>query len=95
MIEAGVKGDNTAILPFTETQGTATNATSIYAVRFGEDPSDGGVTALVNTNEPLIQVRDLGEAHDKSALRTRIQWFVALGLFGSKAAARLGGVLNA
>ncbi|MEV8269145.1 major capsid protein [Microbacterium oleivorans] len=87
-------GDNLAgaqILAQNETQGTANNAASIYAVKFGEDEADAGVTGLTNGG---VSVRDLGEVDDKPALRTRIEFFCGLATFGGKSAARLRGVLN-
>lgn len=91
LIDIGNKADGTLILPQTETQGTATNATSIYAVRYGEDETDRGVTGLTNGG---IDVRDLGEIDSKPVYRTRIEFYCGVGLFGGKAAARLAGVLN-
>jgi hypothetical protein len=73
------------ILGFDETQGTATNTTSIYAVRFGPDTFHGIQT------KP-IEVRDLGEVDDKPALRTRIEWYSGLALKHPRAAARLKGI---
>lgn len=87
-------GDNLAgsqILANNETQGSSNVAGSIYAVRFGEDETDGAVTGLTNGG---IDVRDLGEVDDKPAYRTRIEFFCGLATFGGKAAARLRGVLN-
>ncbi len=92
LIDIGNKADGTAIIPQTETQGTAVGTTSsIYAVRFGRDESDRGVTGLTNGG---IDVRDLGEQDAKPVFRTRIEFFCGLGVFGGKAAARLTGVLN-
>lgn len=87
-------GDNLAgaqILAQTETQGSSNVAGSIYAVRFGEDETDGAVTGLTNGG---VDVRDLGEVDDKPAYRTRIEFFCGLATFGGKSAARLRGVLN-
>jgi len=87
-------GDNLSgsqILGMNEAQGSATAAGSIYAVRFGEDETDGAVTGLTNGG---VDVRDLGEVDDKPAYRTRIEFFCGLATFGGKAAARLRGVLN-
>lgn len=92
LLDIGKKADGTDILPFTETQGTATNASSIYAVRFGRGEADQAVTGLTNGG---IKVRDLGEIDSKPAFRTRIEFFCGLGVFGGQAAARLTGVLNA
>jgi hypothetical protein len=73
------------ILGFDETQGTATNTSSIYACRFGADTFHGIQTAP-------ISVRDLGEVSDKPALRTRIEWYSGIVLKHPRAAARLQGV---
>lgn len=92
-LDAGKKADGTLILPQTETQGTAVGtASSIYAVRYGEDESDQAVTGLTNGG---IQVDDLGELETKPALRTRIEFYCGIAVFGGKGAARLRGVLNA
>jgi hypothetical protein len=88
--EANAAG--TLVLPQTETQGTASGTvSSIYAVKWGEDESDGGVTGLNNGG---MQVRDLGEIDAKPVYRTRIEFFCGLATFGGKAAARMTGVLN-
>lgn len=88
-------GDNlagTKILPQTETQGTASGtATSIYAVKFGEDETDGGVTGLTNGG---IMVDDLGLLQSQPVYRTRIEFYCGMAVFGGKGAARLTGILN-
>lgn len=90
MIDIGTKADGTPIIPQTETQGTAVNTSSIYAVKFGQSVDDGAVTGLTNGG---VQTRDLGEVTDKPVMRTRIEFYCGLALFGGKAAARLKGVL--
>lgn len=93
LLNPGDKADGTAILPQTETQGTATGTTSsIYVVKYGEDEGDQAVTGLTNGG---VQVKDLGEIDAKPVYRTRIEFFCGLATFGGKAAARLTGVLNA
>ena len=87
----GTRADGTAILPSNETQGTSVDSSSVYAVRFGEDPEDQSVQGL--TNE-WVQVDDLGELQVKPAYRHRIEFYTGLGIFGGKAAARLRGALN-
>jgi hypothetical protein len=82
----------TMILPQTETQGTAAGTvSSIYAVKWGQDETDRGVTGLSNGG---VSVRDLGEIDAKPVYRTRIEFFCGVGLFGGQAAARLTGILN-
>lgn len=92
LLDLGENLAGTAILPLNEVQGSASDAGSIYAVRFGEDENDGAVTGLTNGG---VSVRDLGEVDDKPALRTRIEFFCGVATFGGKAAARLRGVRNA
>ena len=97
LLDPGNKLDGTRILPQTETVGASSVTSSIYAVRFGEDEGDQGVTGLANTNNRSgqpIDVRDLGELQSKPALRTRVEGFLGLATFGGKAAARGTGVLN-
>jgi hypothetical protein len=76
------------ILGFNETQGTANNTASIYAVKFGPEQY---VSGLQNGG---VSVRDLGELADKPVFRTRIEWYVGMAVFHPRAAARLKGVLK-
>jgi hypothetical protein len=92
VLDIGTRADGSLIIPQTETQGTATNASSIYAVKFGQGEGDQAVTGLTNGG---VQVYDLGELPDKPAYRTRIEFYVGLGVFGGAGAARLTGVLAA
>jgi hypothetical protein len=84
----------TLILPQTETgTGTAGATTSsIYAVKFGQNENDGGVTGLTNGG---VMVDDLGFLQSQPVYRTRIEFYCGLALFAGKAAARLTNVLNA
>lgn len=92
MLDIGTKADGTPIIPQTETQGTSSLASSIYAVKFGRGEGDQAVSGLTNGG---VDVRDLGEIDAKPVFRTRIEFYCGLGVFGGKAAARLTGVLNA
>jgi hypothetical protein len=89
--DIGNKADGTLIIPQTETKGTSSTCSSIYAVRFGEDDGDRAVTGLIG--ESGVDVRDLGEITEKPVFRTRIEMFTGLAVFGP-GAARLEGVLN-
>jgi hypothetical protein len=92
ILDIGTTADGAMILPQTETQGTATTASSVYAVKFGQDEGDQAVTGLTNGG---VQAYDLGELESKPAYRTRIEFYCGLALFSGTAAARLRGVLNA
>lgn len=91
ILDPGMTADGDDILPLSETQGTATKASSIYAVKWGQDEGDQAVTGLTNGG---VQVYDLGELQDKPAYRTRIEFYCGLAVFGGKGAARLTGILN-
>ncbi|PAU67212.1 major capsid protein [Bifidobacterium criceti] len=91
ILDLGTTAAGDDILPLTETQGTASNTSSIYAVRFGVDEGDQAVTGLTNGG---VQVEDLGQLQSKPAYRTRIEFYCGMAVFGGKAAARLKGVLN-
>lgn len=95
MLNPGTTAAGADILPQTETQGAAVNASSIYAVKFGESEGDQGVTGIFNsdqTDQPFM-VDDLGFLQAQPVYRTRIEGYLGLAVFGGKAAARLRGVL--
>jgi len=77
------------ILPQTETEGTSTDCSSIYAVKFGQNEEDGGVAGLTNGG---VQVYDLGEIDSQPVYRTRIEFYCGMAQFGDGGAARLTGV---
>lgn len=91
VLDPGNNNSGTAILPQTETQGSSSLASSIYAVKFGEDETDGGVTGLTNGG---VMVDDLGFLQSQPVYRTRIEFYCGLAVFAGKGAARLTGVLN-
>lgn len=92
IVDVGNKADGTQIIPATETQGTSTDASSIYAVHFGAGAPDAGVVGLTNGG---VQTFNLGQLETKPVLRIRIEWFTGLALFGPTPAARLTGVRTA
>jgi hypothetical protein len=93
IIDPEVTTAGTRVLPQTETQGTASGtASSVYAVRYGNDVGDRAVTGLTNGG---VDVRDLGELQSQPVFRTRIEFFCGLAVFGGQAGARMTGVLNA
>jgi hypothetical protein len=72
--------------PDTETEGTETAASSIYAIQFSE--SDG----LVGIQNGGIEAVDVGQLETKDAQRVRIRWYVSLALLRDSALARLRGI---
>lgn len=94
LLDIGQTAAGADIIGQNEAQGTATNASSIYAVKFGGDETDQAVTGLASNGLLLPAAYDLGELQSKPAYRVRIDWYCGLAVFGGKAAARLRGVLN-
>lgn len=92
ILDPGTTAAGATILPQTETQGSSSVASSIYAVRYGNGEGDQAVTGLTNGG---VMVDDLGLLQSQPVYRTRIELYCGLALFGGKAAARLRGVLNA
>ncbi|MFJ3084995.1 major capsid protein [Streptomyces sp. NPDC086838] len=92
LLDPGQTAAGADILTATETQGSSSVASSIYAVKFGQDEGDKGVTGLTNGG---VMVDDLGQLQEKPAYRTRIEFYTGLAVFSGKAAARLRGVLAA
>jgi hypothetical protein len=81
--------DNQDILPFTELGPvTASENTSIYCVSFAEN----GVLGLQSAE---MDVRDLQEQQSKPVYRTRVEWYITLGILRPRAASRLYAIRNA
>lgn len=91
VLDIGTRADGSQIIGQDEVQGTASNASSVYAVKFGQGEGDQAVTGLSNGG---VQVYDLGELQEKPAYRTRIEAYIGLAVFGP-GAARLRGVIAA
>lgn len=92
LVDAGKKADGTPIIPQTETQGSSSVASSIYAVHFSDGLEDEGVCGLTNGGVMVDPPRQL---ETKPAWRSRIEWYTGVALFGPRPAARLTGILAA
>ena len=102
ILDPGLTAAGVRILPQTETVGSSSVTSSIYAVRFGDDEADGGVTGLFNGNhaeasqrDGIFAVKRLGEQDAKPVHRIRIEGFLGVGVFSGTAVARGTGALNA
>lgn len=74
--------------PIDETRGTAEDASSIWALRFGVQ------TGLMGLQHGGITIERLGELETKDATRHRIKWYCGLALFSELGLARLGGIID-
>ena len=70
-----------------QTQGTASDASTIFALQFGE-----GATAGL-TGPGGLQVERVGSLETKDATRVRVKWYVSLALFNELKLARLIGII--
>lgn len=76
-------------VPDTQTKGTGTNLSSIYALKFGVG---SGLMGLENGG---IQIERIGSLETKDATRTRVKWYAALALYSTLGAARLDAITGA
>lgn len=72
--------------PDSETQGTSSTCSSVYAVQFGE----GRVAGLQGAGG--LQVERVGALEQKDAIRWRIKWYTSVACFGTLCLARLSGL---
>ncbi len=86
MFYDGIPVEVSDFQPDTETEGTETAASSIYAIHFSE--SDG-LTGLQNGD---IEAVDVGQLETKDATRVRIRWYCSLALLRDSALGRLRGI---
>lgn len=73
-------------VPDNQAQGSGTNLSTIYALKFGQG---AGVMGLEHGG---IQIERVGELETKDATRTRIKWYCGLALFSELGAAKLTGI---
>jgi HK97 family phage major capsid protein len=86
MFYDGIPVEISDFQPDSETEGTETAASSIYAIHFSE--ADG----LVGLQNGEIEAIDVGQLETKDATRVRLRWYVSLALLRDTAIARLRGI---
>ena len=69
-----------------KTQGTGTNLSTVYALKFGM-----GVGAMGLEHGGVV-VDTIGELETKDATRNRIKWYAGLALFNERGAAKMTGI---
>ena len=88
MVDIGTKSDQTtAIITNTEVQGTATNTTSLYFVRFGTGQYLHGI------QEYPTRTKDLGERESQPQMRTRVEWTPGLAQSNDRSVVRIKGLI--
>lgn len=74
-----------------EVQGSNSNTTSIYAVKFDEAV---GFHGIVGGEAAGLKVENIGTIQNKDAVRYRVKWYVGTALKSKLAVARLKGITN-
>jgi len=90
ILDAGLKADQTPVIPQTETQGAASTTSSIYAVKYARSENDTGVLGITNGG---LQVDPPRQLETKPSWLGRIEIYCGLAMLGAQPAARLSGVL--
>lgn len=81
-------------IPTNQTQGSATNATTIFAGTLDDGSRTHGIAGLTATTAAGIQVVDVGEAEDADEHIWRVKWYCGLALFSEKGLAAAPGITN-
>lgn len=80
-------------IPITQTQGSASNATSVFAGTFDDGSRTHGIAGLTAEEFAGMKVKDVGEKEDADESITRVVWYCGLALFSEKGLAVLKGVI--
>ena len=81
-------------IPINQTQGTSTNATTIFAGCWDDGSRKVGITGLTPMVNSGIFVSEVGEAETKNELITRVRFYCGLAVFSDLALAAAPGITN-
>ena len=82
-------------IPITQTQGSASNASTIFAGCFDDGSRSNGLAGLTAENMSGINVQDVGIHQSKDEHIWRVLWYAGLALFSEKALAAAPGIIPA
>lgn len=80
-------------IPINQTQGSASNATSVFAGTFDDGSRTHGIAGLTAEKAAGMQIKYVGEKEDADESITRIAWYCGLALFSEKGLGVLKGVI--
>ncbi|APL99197.1 MAG: major capsid protein [Candidatus Kapaibacterium sp.] len=81
-------------IPTNQTQGSTSNATTIFAGTLDDGSRTHGIAGLTATTAAGIQVVDVGESEDADEHIWRVKWYCGLALFSEKGLAAAPGITN-
>ncbi len=79
--------------PIDQTQGTSSDATSVFAGTFDDGSRTNGVAGLTAKTASGINVVDVGESETKDERIWRVKWYAGMALFSEKALAAATGII--
>jgi len=79
-------------IPITQTKGTSTNATTIFAGTFDDGSHKHGISGLTARRAAGLRVKAVGEKETADETITRVVWYVGLACFSQLGLAALNGV---
>lgn len=81
-------------IPITQTQGSSSTATTVFAGTFDDGSRSHGISGLTAEMQAGMNVKYVGEKETADESITRITWYCGLALFSEKGLAALKGVTN-
>lgn len=81
-------------IPVNQTQGSTTDATTIFAGTFDDGSRQHGIAGLTAERAAGINVVDVGESETKDERIWRVKWYSGLALFSEKGLACAPGITN-
>lgn len=80
-------------IPLDQTQGTSTDATTIFAGTLDDGSGSHGISGITARQDAGIRVVEVGEAEDRDESITRVKWYCGLALFSEKGLACADGII--
>lgn len=81
-------------IPTNQVQGSASNATTVFAGTFDDGSGKHGIAGLVPMNNMGISVKDIGEKEDADESITRVKFYCGLANFSQLGVAAAPGIIN-
>lgn len=82
-------------IPVNQTQGSSTNASTVFAGTFDDGSRSNGLAGLTAEKFAGVSVVDVGEMEGRDEHIWRVKWYAGLALFSEKALAMAPGIIPA
>lgn len=81
-------------IPITQTKGSTTTCTSVFAGTLDDGSRTHGIAGLTSADNSGMNIKEVGEKETADESITRVVWYCGLALFSDKGLACLNGVTN-